>query len=677
MSMLPKQNPARKVPYTESPTVDRIRDVDYGLALWVPTADKVKDIINAALEKKTPFACLVPSCLVNLIPTPEHRDAMDKTIKIVLLQPELTWVVYNIEAIHRHQVFPAVQERNTFTNLTDFRGIVRDTPDWDLRDWTPGQIQLISDNPQLYPPDKICTRSSDGFKLFKPDADSIMAIVPPDYVKELVLWQHQRLCHAGAAKVYSMLKKHWHWPTMQTDIRKIVDDCAPCQLLKAKRIRAHHHFRAKVFCTPRTSWGCDFYGLAESKKKYNNILGFIDLSTSECRLFACKNRSASTVAECLLDGIILRDGCPLHLHSDAAREFISKAVKRLCVIIGCRQTTTLAHHPTGNSAIERLWQWVAQCIKLMTTEQYQEWENYVRLMEHAWNTTFHSVLKCTPFEAAHGLPARSAIDSVFDIYGLGTQPVEPMSPEGVAAMRTTAEAFVEQVKNVRREAAEKNADMNKGGLKRSFKVGDKVSFFIPPTAKEAQAMGRKAKHLLFYKGPAIIVQRLSNSTYELDYQGLTYYRCFSELRAYKSSKTPLDLPIANDQQMQLRKLIMGKYVALCDSAEPTDDRFYLCRVIAFEDNNVILLNYATWNKNIRNAKFSVLYSDDQGRYTTDVPRRNARNKEVTDTISLDEADDLIDHYDIKMTKSMNISAKSRRQLQQLGLRHHILGTTFP
>ena len=77
------------------------------------------------------------------------------------------------------------------------------------------------------------------------------------------------------------------------------------------------------------------------------------------------------------------------------------------------------------------------------------------------------------------------------------------------------------------------------------------------------------------------------------------------------------------------------------------------------------------------AKYSILYSDDQGRYTTDKPRRNARSKEVTDTVSLDEADDLIDHYDIKMTGSMIISAKSRKQLKQLGLRHHILDTTFP
>ena len=147
---------------------------------------------------------------------------------------------------------------------------------------------------------------------------------------------------------------------MKRDIRKIVTECATCQLLKAKRARAHRHFRAKIFRTPRTSWGCDYYGVAESKKKFNNILGAVDLATSECRLFACQNRTAATVTDCILHGIVLRDGCPLHIHSDSAREFVSKAMRRLCTLIGCKQSTTLAHHPTGNATIERLWQWVSR-----------------------------------------------------------------------------------------------------------------------------------------------------------------------------------------------------------------------------------------------------------------------------------------------------------------------------
>ena len=206
----------------------------------------------------------------------------------------------------------------------------------------------------MHPEGKISTRESDGFKLYHPDSSQTLAVVPEPYVRELVEWQHRQLCHGGHNKVYRAVKPHWHWPEMKRDIRRIVTACAACQLLKAKRARAHRHFRAKVFCTPRTSWGMDFYGVAESLNGYNNILGAVDLATAEIRLFACKCRTGPVVTDCTLHGIVLRDGCPLHIHSDAAREFISKAMKRLCQLIGCQQTTTLAHHPTGNATIEKV-----------------------------------------------------------------------------------------------------------------------------------------------------------------------------------------------------------------------------------------------------------------------------------------------------------------------------------
>ena len=40
------------------------------------------------------------------------------------------------------------------------------------------------------------------------------------------------------------MKNDHNQTDMKNDIRKIVENCAPCQLLKAKRIRAHKHFRA-------------------------------------------------------------------------------------------------------------------------------------------------------------------------------------------------------------------------------------------------------------------------------------------------------------------------------------------------------------------------------------------------------------------------------------------------
>ena len=680
MSILPKTTPARKVPITDSPTVEKITSFNYSLGIWVPEADKVKMVVNKALGKGSPFACLVPSCLVHLIAEgPEHRKIIEEAKKIVFLQPEMTWIIYKIKSISNHQVY-AMNDSDpsgyTFGDLNDFRGIVRGTPEWDLKKWVPLQEAMIRKFPKIYSKEKISTRQSDGFKLYLPDSHQVLALVPKPYVRELVEWQHRLLCHVGPNKVYNAVKKHWHWPEMKKDVRSIVTMCAPCQLLKAKRARAHRHFRAKVFCTPRTSWGMDFYGVAKSKRGFNNILGAIDLATAEARLFACRERTAMVLTDCTLHGIILRDGCPLHIHSDAAREFISKAMQRLCQLIGCQQTTTLAHHPTGNATIERLWQWVAACLRVMTKEQYHEFEKYVRLMEHTWNTSYHSVLKCSPFEAAHGIKARSAIDSLTR----ETSMVETdlMTSDGIEAMRTTARAFEQQIQNVRKEAAAANAELLRKGTKKVFEVGDEVTFYLPPTEKEALNMGRKPKHLLQYRGPAFVTKRLSDTTYCLEFEGRKYYRCFSELRPYKSDKLPLDLPMAIHEEMQERKLVMGNYVALCDSADPEDDHFHLCKVVEIEDNAAVLLNYATFSANIQTARFSIMYqSRHSARYTTERPTINARSQEVIDRVNLEEADDFIDHYDVKMTAKMRIKAKCIRQLQKLGLKHHVLGKTFP
>ena len=239
-----------------------------------------------------------------------------------------------------------------------------------------------------YDPKHITARKQDGFVIYKPSAETNLVIVPPKYAPGLVKWQHKQMCHAGQAKVYSALKAHFHWPDMKGEIRRWVTSCPHCQLLKAKRKHAHQHFRANPEYKPRTAYAMDFYAVPESKAGYKHILGIIDLATSELTLHPTKDRSAAAVTEGLLQRIFLEKGCPERLHSDHAREFIAKATKRICRLLGCRRTTTLAHHPTGNATIERVWQYVTLVLRLTTQEQYRKWEAYTKLWEHTWNTTF-------------------------------------------------------------------------------------------------------------------------------------------------------------------------------------------------------------------------------------------------------------------------------------------------
>ena len=79
-----------------------------------------------------------------------------------------------------------------------------------------------------------------------------------------------------------------------------------------------------------------------------------------------------------------------------------------------------------------------------------------------------------------------------------------------------------------------------------------------------------------------------------------------------------------------------------------------------------------------NAKFGIMYQERSTlKYTTQKPKRNVREQEVIDKVPLEEAEDYVDHYDIKVTKNTRIGKKSIRQLRKLGLKHHVLGQTFP
>ena len=232
---------------------------------------------------------------------------------------------------------------------------------------------------------------------------------------------------------------------MRKDVYAACQECPTCALLNARKLHAHKHFRAKVFEGPHTVWAFDYHGVAKSVEGYKEILGGIDLATAEIRLFATKARTASITTDCILQGVILRDGVPLVIHSDHAKEFISKMLKLLAKSFGITTTTTLAHHPTGNSKIERVWQFVTKCLRSLSPQQHQHWQAYVPLMEHTWNTVKHSVLGVSPFEASHGLPARSATDFVD---AATYDAPDYIDGPGIKALQTTAKAFLQHLRQV-------------------------------------------------------------------------------------------------------------------------------------------------------------------------------------------------------------------------------------
>jgi len=420
---------------------------------------------------------------------------------------------------------------------------------------------------------------------------------------------------------------------------------------------------------PRTAYGMDYYGVARSKEGYTNILGIIDLATSEVRLFPTKDRKANTTTQCLLNGVFLRNGCAVTLHSDHAQEFVSKAVKRVCKITGCRQSTTLAHHPTGNATIERLWQYVGLFLKQMSDINYRNWHKFVRLAEHNWNTTNHSVLGVSPFEAAHGLPARSAVQTLVQT---APETTSNMAADDVQAMQQTAKAMCEAIRQLRTHDKQARADeANKTKQKQTFAIGDKVCFFIPPTQKEAQERGRKIKHLAHYRGPATITKIRTPTTYSLQYEGRKYARATAELRPYKSKKT-VTIALPNTHQQEPIKT--GEWVLYRDDLE---SEYYHLGKIKQTGENVEIRTWATANKNLKNAVWKPLFQLEKTCQYTIGATGNKRKAEVMDTIPAQDSSEYIGMRGIAMNNSGKMANKSQRKFKRMRLKHHQLGVTFP
>ena len=418
----------------------------------------------------------------------------------------------------------------------------------------------------------------------------------------------------------------------------------------------------------------DYYGCERSSDGYVNILGAVDLVTSELRLFATKRRTGAITTDCILQGIVLRDGVPKAIHSDHAKEFVGQCVKTLAKVYGIKRTTTLAHHPTGNAKIERVWQYVTKALQQMSNEQYRNWPAYLRLIEHTWNTTVHSTMGVSPFEAAHGLPADTAVSRMAD-EGDYCAP-DTIDQPGVTAMQTTAKALAQILcQQQQQEAVERARMANQRGHDHTFKEGDTVSFFIPPTAKEAEELGRKVKHIAHFKGPAKVVKQLSNTTFAITYEGSTYGRCSSELRAYNSDDLP-NLPRREDTPTRLQ---MHNFVALSDTDDVDSNdynMYHVGEVINIADGQAHVQNYATSSRNLKTAKWQPLYQLSSGAYTTVKPRTGAKSKRVIDVVDIDDTD-YIRHANLKMTTSHKVAASSRNRLARLGHKHHVLGLTFP
>jgi hypothetical protein len=265
---------------------------------------------------------------------------------------------------------------------------------------------------------------------------------------------HQRMFRLRHAKAAERLLHSYFWPSLREDTRTALNDCATCEIEKARQNLAHGLFRARPNEAPRSRYAMDFQGQGKALSGETEALAIIDTTARYVTIIALKNRQVQTFLQPFLDENVFRHGPPAILPCDEAPEFMSELMAALLEITETTITTTLGHNARSNGVIEVFWRYWNRCMRMLPDDQYRQWPRFISRIAFAYNTAPHqSIGAISPYEIYCGVPARDTFSKILtdqtDV--LPQLPTNDGDMENARlfafAVKTSTTAFVQLARN--------------------------------------------------------------------------------------------------------------------------------------------------------------------------------------------------------------------------------------
>ncbi|GKA60259.1 putative reverse transcriptase domain-containing protein [Tanacetum coccineum] len=175
--------------------------------------------------------------------------------------------------------------------------------------------------------------------------------------------------HLGDDKMYYDLRDRYWWPGMKKDIAKYVSKCLTCLKVKAEHQRPSgllHHLEVPDYKMDR-------------------------------------------LARLYLNEIVARHGVLIFIISDHYSRFTLRFWQSMQEALGTRLDMSTAYHPQTDGQSERTIQTLEDMLRACVLDFGGSWDVRLPLVEFSYNNSYHSSVRCAPFEALYGRKRRSPI----------------------------------------------------------------------------------------------------------------------------------------------------------------------------------------------------------------------------------------------------------------------------
>ena len=232
----------------------------------------------------------------------------------------------------------------------------------------------------------------------------LQLLIPKPGREGLFLSYHATLIggHLGRNRTLARLSHRFYWSGMADDVGDWLRNCTTC--LKRKSPAGRHHPLGNIPTGHR--WdriAMDILDVCDpTPDGFRYILVIADYFSKWTEAFPIKNKCADTVAEVLVDKIILRLGMPLVIHSDQGREFENGLMKSLCTLLGCVKTRTAPYHPESDGMVERFNRTCLMMLSMFVNDRRDNWHELQPFVMHAYRTNVHESTGYSPYRLMMG-----------------------------------------------------------------------------------------------------------------------------------------------------------------------------------------------------------------------------------------------------------------------------------
>ncbi|KAD2805602.1 hypothetical protein E3N88_38979 [Mikania micrantha] len=363
-------------------------------------------------------------------------------------------------------------------------------------------------------------------------------------------------------------KLHWngkgalggysHGPTDQGDVllegyhkevRETVKKCDVCSRAKHENIAASGLLQPLPIPDAIFSdISMDIIGGLPKVKRKDTIFLVVDRLSKYSHFMVLGHPfSARDVAQVFVDNIYRLPGCPASIISDRDPIFLSSFWKEFLSLQGVESKLSTAYHPQTDDQTEVANRCLECYLRCMVMDRPHMWVKWVSLAEWWYNTTFHSSLGMTPFEALYGFPPPLHIPYLPK--DSGDKEVDEVMKDREAATAVLKQSLLQAQNRMKQQADKRRTD-------REYEKGMWVYLKLQPYMQSSLRVHKHSKLTPKYFGPFLIIDKVGKVAYKFDLPDESQIHPVFHVSLLKPAVGPPDkiIPLTEDVHFRLKPL---------------------------------------------------------------------------------------------------------------------------